>query len=237
MTNENKIENTSEIETKLGEQEAEATTSEKTGKTSDKAEKTFTQSELDEIIAKRLAREKEKQAEMEAKLKKLEELEKAEEERKKAEMTLQERLQAEKEEAEKTAQEAEEKAKQALEEANKRIIETEIRAIAREFKAHDVGVILSQIDRSNIEIDENGNVKGVKEAIQALKESKSFLFKQAIGADALGGSNPSKNPTLDEITAKEKELEELKKKAVKDRRLLGRVTRLANEIYQLKSKK
>lgn len=77
------------------------------------AEKTFTQAELDEILNKRLEREKKKQVELEEKAKRLEELEKAEEERKKAEMSEAERLRAEKEEAAKKAEEASEKAKKA----------------------------------------------------------------------------------------------------------------------------
>lgn len=227
---------TIETETKKGETTETSTKTEKTSAVDKGEEKTFTQAELDEIIAKRLSREKEKQAEMEAKLQRLKELEEAEEERKKAAMTEQERLLAEKEEAEKIAEEAKEKAEKALEAANKRIIETEIRAIARENKANDVDVVLALLDTSTIEVDDDGSVKGVQEAIQELKESKSFLFKQSIGADASGGSNPSKNPSLDEITAKEKELAELKEKAVSDKRLLGKVTRLANEIIGLKAK-
>src|SRR5699024_2873497 len=192
--------------------------------------------ELDDIIAKRLAREKDKQSETEAKLKRLKELEEAEEERKKAAMSEQERLQAEKEEAEKAAQEAAEKAEKALEQANERIINTEIRAIARELNANDVDVVLQLLDKSDIEISDDGDIKGVKEAVEGLKESKAFLFKQAIGADASAGSNPAKNPSLDEITAKEKELEEIKAKAVNDRSLWGKVTRLSNELVGLKNK-
>lgn len=221
------------------EKEETSETSDKTEKTGtdDKEEKKFTQAELDDIITKRLAREKEKQTETEAKLERLKELEKAEEERKKAEMTEQERLQAEKEEAEKAAREAKENAEKALESANKRIIETEIRAVARSLKANDINDVLTLLDKSEIKIDGEGNVTGVEEAVTALKESKSWMFKQSIGADASGGSNPTKNPSVDEITAKEKELTDLKERAVSDRRLWGKVTRLANELAGLKTKK
>jgi len=179
---------------------------------------------------------KQQQEEMEAKLKRLEELEKAEEERKKAEMSEQERLLAEKEEAENKAAELAEKAEKAEEAANKRIIDTEIRAVARALNANDINDVLALMDKSGVEIDESGNVKGVEEAVASLKESKPWMFKKPIGADAAGGSNPSKNPSLDEISAKEKELAELKQKAVSDRRLLGKVTRLANELVGLKAK-
>jgi hypothetical protein len=200
-------------------------------------EKTFTQAELDEILAKRLKREKEKQAETDAKLKRLEEFEQAEEERKKAAMSEAERLKAEKEEAEKKAQEHGEAAKKAQEVANQRIINTEIKSIARSLNANDPGDVLALLDKSAVEIDDKGDVKGIEEAVKALKEAKPWMFKSAIGADASGGSNPSKNPSLSELSAKEKELEDLKEQAVKNPRLRGKVTQLYNEILSLRNKK
>lgn len=205
-------------------------------KPENKPEKTFTQDELNEIIAKRVERERKKQAELDEKLKRLEEFEKAEEERKKAAMTEAERLKAEKEEAAKKAEEAAEQAKKAQETANKRILNTEIRSVARSLNANDPNDVLALLDTSNIEIDENGDVKGVEDAVKALKEAKPWMFKQPIGADAVGGGNPNKNPGVSELSAKEKELAELKSKALKDSRLLGKVTQLYNEILTLKSK-
>ncbi|MFS0562615.1 phage scaffolding protein [Terribacillus sp. 179-K 1B1 HS] len=201
------------------------------------AGKTFTQAELDEIIAKRLEREKGKKKELEDKLAKLAEYEKAEEERRKAEMSEVERLQAEYEEAQKKLQEYEESSKQAKEQAEKRIIETEIKSIARSLNANDPDDVLALIDRSNITIDENGNVTGVNEVLSAFKEAKPFYFKQPIGADAAGGSNPGKNPSANELTAKEKELAEAKEAAKSNPRLIGRVTQLYNEVLQLKKGK
>lgn len=212
-------------------------TTEESEKTPEKKEKTFTQAELDEILAKRLKREKEKQAETDARLKRLEELEKAEDERKKAAMSEAERLKAEKEEAEKKALEKEEAAKKAQESANQRIINTEIKSIARSLNANDSSDVLALLDKTGVEIDDNGDVKGVEEAVKALKEAKPWMFKQLIGADAAGGSNPSKNPSANELTAKEKELEELKSQAVRNPRLLGKVTKVYNEILALRNKK
>ncbi|WHX85787.1 scaffolding protein [Bacillus paralicheniformis] len=200
-------------------------------------EKTFTQAELDEILNKRLDREKKKQAELEEKAKRLEELEKAEEERKKAEMSEAERLRAEKEEAAKKAEEASEKAKKAEESANQRIINTELRAIARSLNANDPNQVLALLDKSAVQIDEDGNVIGAEEAVAAFKESSPWMFKQPIGADASGGSNPAKNNIQTEIVAKEKELEEAKQKALKDNRYSGAVTRIFNELLSLKNKR
>lgn len=200
-------------------------------------EKTFTQSEMDDVLAKRLKREKEKQAELDEKLKRLEAYEKAEEKRKKAEMSEAELLRAEKEESVKRADEASEAAKKAHESANQRILNTEIRSIARSLNANDANDILALLDKSVIEIDDEGNVKGVDEAVKALKEAKPWMFKQAIGADASGGSNPSKNPGVSELSAKEAELAELKTQALKNPRLLGKVTQLYNEVLSLRIKR
>ncbi|TWL42728.1 phage scaffolding protein [Bacillus paralicheniformis] len=204
---------------------------------SQRTEKTFTQAELDEILNKRLDREKKKQAELEEKAKRLEELEKAEEERKKAEMSEAERLRAEKEEAAKKAEEASEKAKKAEEAANQRIINTELRAIARSLNANDPNQVLALLDKSAVQIDEDGNVIGAEEVVAAFKESSPWMFKQPIGADASGGSNPAKSNTQTEIVAKEKELEEAKQKALKDSRYYGAVTRIFNELLSLKNKR
>ncbi|PAD91626.1 phage scaffolding protein [Shouchella clausii] len=226
-------------------QEAEATETETTVEepennpkdTEQSNEKTFTQADIDRILADRLEREKKKQAETAERLKKLEEYEKAEEERKKAEMTEAERLKAEKEEADKKAAEAAEEAKKALEAANKRIIDTEIRAIARSLNANDPSDVLALMDKSGVEISEDGSVKGVEEAVAALKEAKPWMFKAPVGADAAGGSNPAKTNDNTEIAAKERELAEAKEKALKDTRFAGAVTKIYNELIALKSKK
>lgn len=175
--------------------------------------------------------------ELKAQLAKLSELEKAEEERKKAEMSEAERLAAEKEEAAKKAEEAEQRAQQAQESANQRIINTEIRSIARSLNANDPNDVLALLDKSKIELDDEGNVKGVEEAVKAFKDSKPWLFKQSIGADATGGSNPGTNPSVSELSELEKELESIKAKYKSNPRLFGRFVQLTNKIAELKGKK
>ncbi|MED3583625.1 scaffolding protein [Bacillus thuringiensis] len=199
------------------------------------------QEELDELVKKRLERERKKSAEKygdydDVKAK-LAEYEKAEEERKKQEMTEIERLQAEKEEADKKALEASEAAQQAQEKANARILNTEIKGIARTLDANDLGDVLALLDKSTIQLDENGNYQGVEEAVNALKESKPWMFKKVVGADAAGGANPGTNPRANEILALEKELEEAKEKALKDSKFVGEVTRIYNKLLEAKAKK
>jgi hypothetical protein len=203
--------------------------------------KTFTQEELDDIVKKRLERERNKSAEQygdydDVKAK-LAEFEKAEEERKKQEMTEVERLQAEKEEADKKALEASESAQKAQEKANARILNTEIKSIARALDANDPGDVLALLDKSSIQLDADGNYQGVEDAVNSLKESKPWMFKKVVGADAAGGANPGTNPRANEILALEKELEEAKTKAFKDSRFVGEVTRIYNKLLDAKARK
>ncbi|MEH7457730.1 phage scaffolding protein [Bacillus sp. JJ1127] len=203
--------------------------------------KTFTQEQLDEIVTKRLERERkkseEKYGDYDNVKAKLAEFEKAEEERKKQEMTEIERLQAEKAEADKKAVDASEAAQKALEQANVRILNTEIKSVARALDANDPADVLALLDKSSIQFGEDGNYQGVEDAVKALKESKPWMFKKVVGADAAGGANPGTNPKANEILALEKELEEAKAKALKDSKFVGEVTRIYNKLLDLKSKK
>ena len=200
----------------------------------------MTQEELDGLIQKRLERERKKQAEKFAdyddKAKRLAELEQAEEERKKSEMSELERLQAEREEIERKAEEATEQAKKAQEAANRRIIDTEIRSIARALNANDPNQVLALLDKSAVELGEDGSIIGAEEAVKAFKEASPWMFKQSIGADASGGSNPAKNPSLNELSQLEKDLEEAKQKALTNPRFAGKVTEIWNKIVDLKRK-
>lgn len=183
--------------------------------------KTFTQEELDKIVADRVAREKkklDKYADYDTVKARLDEFTKAEEERKKAEMTIQERLEAEKAEADKKAQEAEERANKALEQANKRLLKSEFRLLAKELgvrkDALDDAFVLA--DLSTAEVDEEGNVQGVKEALEALKKSKGYLFGAVDYADPSPGQHEAKREGSQD-QAKRK-LQELADKARKTQR-------------------
>jgi hypothetical protein len=189
--------------------------------------KTFTQVELDKIVADRIAREKkklEKYADYDAVKTKLSEFEKFEEERKKAEMTVQERLEAEKAEADKKAQEAEERANKALEQANKRLLKAEFRLLAKELgvrkDALDDAFVLA--DMTSVEVDEDGNVQGVKEALETLKKSKAYLFGGVDYADPSPGQYEAKRGEATQDQAKRK-LQELADKAKKTGRIEDKI--------------
>lgn len=77
-------------------------------------------------------------------------------------------------------------------------------ALANEV--HDADIVLGLIDKTKIELDDNGNVKaGLDDQVKALRESKAFLFveKDGTGAKFRGakppegsdkGSSGQKNP-------------------------------------------
>ncbi|HDR7641231.1 phage scaffolding protein [Bacillus wiedmannii] len=199
--------------------------------------KTLTQEQVDEVIAKRLERERKKYEDYDDLKAKLVAFEQADEERRKQEMTEVERLQAEKDEAAKKAVEASELAQKAQEQANSRILNTEIKSVARSLNANDPNDVLALLDKTEIKIDEEGNIQGVESAVDALKTIKPWMFKQVIGVDASSGSNPATNPRANELTALEKELTETKAEALKNPKLAGKVTQLYNKILELKSKK
>lgn len=186
--------------------------------------KTFTQAELDDVIAKRIERERKKYGDYDEIKAKLSELENAEAEREKAKLSETERLESEKAEALKAAEDAKAERDKALTAANQRLIKAEFRATARELKvrtdALDDAYVLA--DLSAVTVDDDGNVVGMEDVVKALLTNKPFLADQPkpqpkrIG-DPSGGIDPvsktkeqllaeakakaEKNPTPDAISA------------------------------------
>lgn len=141
---------------------------------------TMTQEELDALIGREKGRVKNKYADYNEIKAKLDEFTKVEEERKQSEMTEVEKLQAQLQKFETNAREAEEAKAKALESANKRLIKSEFKLLA---SSKDFGVRKDALDDafvladlSSVEVDEDGNVTGVQEALESLKKSKSYLF-------------------------------------------------------------
>ncbi|MGE7271360.1 scaffolding protein [Brevibacillus panacihumi] len=183
--------------------------------------KTFTQEDLDKIVADRIARERKKYADYDEIKKKAEEFEQAEAERKKAEMTAQERLEAEKSEALRKAQEAEEAAQRTMSTANQRLIKSEFKLLAKEagVRADALEDAFKLADVSGVTVDEDGNVDGVKAVIEALIAGKPYLVEQAKKEPrTIGGpSNPSPD------VATQKTAEQLLKDAAEKARRTGRI--------------
>jgi hypothetical protein len=189
-------------------------------------EKKFTQAEVDKILADRVARANKKLdkfADYDELKTKLSEYTKAEEERKKAEMTETERLQAELDEFKRIAQEAEETKSKTLESANKRLIKSEFKVLAKDLgvrkDALDDAFVLA--DMSSVEIDDEGNVTGVKEALESLKKAKAYLFGVTEYADPSPGQHETKRDNAQEQSRRK--LQELADKAKKTGRIEDKI--------------
>lgn len=64
-------------------------------------------------------------------------------------------------------------------------------------KVHDTELVLGQIDKAKIELNEDGTIKGgLDEQVKSLQESKSFLFVPEIepGKPKVKGAIPPSNP-------------------------------------------
>lgn len=158
-------------------------------------EKTFTQAELNEKIAARIAREKAKYKDYDDIKTQLTEFEKAEEERKKAEMTEVERLQAELD----AKIEAEEALANQLEETRnqvkQQVINSEFTKLANENNIAYIDAAFRLVDLSDVKVDDEGKVTGADEAVAALIKDNPFLVEaekkkpKQIG----GGTNKQNN--------------------------------------------
>ncbi|MGG0793172.1 hypothetical protein ABE137_03975 [Brevibacillus laterosporus] len=213
---------------------AEDTTEDQTPPTDDPVEtpKTFTQEELDKIVADRIARERkksEKYADYDELKTKLAEYEREQEEKQRAEMTEIERW--------KTDYEKETAAKQALEQSvaeieakyrQEKIRNTFITAATNANIAHiDDAYILASTDLSRVTFDESGNVIGVDSVIQSLVETKPYLVAQAKKEPTtIGGPSGYVHETG--VKTLEAQLEEAKK-----RKDFGKVLELSNKLSQL----
>lgn len=87
---------------------------------------------------------------------------------------------------------AEQKGKDAINTANARLIsaEVKIQAAAAGIPAERVEAAVKLTDISAVMIDDNGNITGAKEAVQACLKANAFLKAGTSGTNIGGGSNP-----------------------------------------------
>lgn len=219
--------------------EAQATqaTSETTGKSSESpseetTEKTFTQSELDEIIAKRIERERNKYSDYDEVRKKAEQYEKEAEERRLAEMS-------EKERAEELAKKYEEEKSELAKQLDEFRTQVQQEKIANDFikKAQAAGVeyvddAFKLADLSAVEVNEDGKIDGVDDVISSLIENKPFLLahqkpKKSVGSPTNNGEERTTDKTAEQML---KEAEDKAKKTgrIEDRMEAAKLKRELN---------
>ncbi|MFJ7665336.1 DUF4355 domain-containing protein [Lysinibacillus sp. NPDC097162] len=189
--------------------------------TSTQNEKTFTQSELDEIIADRLKRATKKFADYDELKAKADEYAAELEAKRQAELSETERAQEiakqfEEEKNELTAQ-LEALRKQSEQER----IRNEFTKVASSANIEYIDDAIALADLSAVSIDEDGKVVGMDDVVKALVENKPFLVakkqKQPIGAATNGGGQQYHDKPAEQI------LEELRNKARKSGRIEDRV--------------
>lgn len=194
---------------------------------SDSAEKTFTQAELDDIIAKRIARVEKKYEGFDDLKTKATEYERVLEEKRLAELS-------EKERAEELAKKYEDELNAIKAELDATRTKAQEERIRNEFIKVATGANIAYIDDaialadlSAVNIDEDGNVVGVDEVVKALVENKPFLvakkLTQPIGTATNGGQQ------LNEKTA-----EQLLAEAAEKARATGKI---ADKVNYAKLKK
>lgn len=179
-------------------------------------EKTFTQAELDDIVTKRLERERKKFTDYDDLKSKLAEYEHEREEKQRAEMTEIERFKAdlEKEQAAKQTLESE------LTTLRESVKQERIRnAFITAAQAANIAYIddaWSLADKSEINVGDDGKVVGIDALIASLVESKPFLVAQ----------NPTKPKTIGDPTdvppKGQKTAEQMLKEAADKARASGR---------------
>lgn len=158
--------------------------------------KTYTQEEINEMIAKRLERERKKYADYDEIKTKAMEYEKALEEKRLAELSEKERAEelAKKYEEEKKQLEAELEAIRT--QAQQERIRNEFIKVATSANIAYIDDALALADLSAVTIDEDGKVVGVDDVVNSLVENKPFLVAkkqpQAIGTATNGGQQSDK---------------------------------------------
>ena len=144
-------------------------------------DKTFTQADLDRVVAERLAREKAKFGDYEDLKRKAAEFDKGQQ----AQLSEQEKLKAELE-AEKA------KGSKATEAANQRMMKAELKlqAASQGVPVDRIAAVMKLADTAALKVSDDGEVVGADEAIKACLKANPFLLAGVQGGPNLGG-NPN----------------------------------------------
>lgn len=176
-------------------------------------DKVFTQTEVNDLIAMRLEREKKKLdkfADYDELKTKLSEYEQAQKEKEQAEMTELDRLKAQLEEKDTFAKTLEEQLNETKSAAQREKIRNEFIKVATSQNVAYLDDAIQLADLSAVTIDEDGKVVGVEDVVKSLVDNKPFLLakkqSQQIGESTNAGKQDKAEKTarqlLDEAAAK-----------------------------------
>ena len=127
---------------------------------------------------------------------------KAEELINKAEQEEEERLKSQKK-FEELHLKAQEKAKKLEEELKMQKIDNLVQLEAVKANVRDVEIVTKLLDKDKIKVDENGQVSGVKEAIEELIEAKPYLKADNTSSIGDGSSSSNNSNNLMKFTRKQ----------------------------------
>lgn len=190
--------------------EAPAEQKVETSETPPQAEKTYTQAQIDEMITKRVERERKKFADYEELKTKASEYDAKLEAQRQADMTETQKAQEQAKKFEEQYQELAAQLEAERTKARQDKIRFEFTKVASSANIIDVDAAIALSDLSAVTIDEDGKVVGVDDVINALVENKPYLVaqkkqQQPIGTATNGGANPvdkSKDQILAEAAEK-----------------------------------
>lgn len=178
--------------------------------------KTFTQAELDDVIAKRIERERKKYGDYEDLKTRLAELQAAEDERKRGELTEVERIKADLEREAGAKQTLESELTTLRESVKQERIKNDFITKATAAKIAYIDDAWALADKSKISVGEDGSVVGTDEVINGLLTNKPFLAPQTTKPKTIG--SPTDNPPPAQKTA-----EQLLKEAADKAKQSGRL--------------
>lgn len=167
------------------------------------AEKTFTQAQLDELIAKRIERERKKFADYDEIKAKAAEYEAQLQAQREAEMTEVEKAQEQAKQFETQLQELTAQLEVERSASHQQAIKNEFIKVASSANIIDIDAAMALSDLSAVEIGEDGKVNGVDDVIKTLVENKPYLVAkkqtQPIGAPTNGGSSGQSEKTAEQL--------------------------------------
>jgi hypothetical protein len=178
--------------------------------------KTFTQDELNDIIEKRLARERKNYADYDELKSKLTDYEKQQEEKRLADLSEKERLEELLKHAEEAKSTKEKEYDNLLAQIKQERLHNAFITKANEKNVAYIDAALKLADLSNVQLTDEG-ITGLDEVINQLVEANPFLVKAAKEPQTIGGPN---NPTP---SKSDKPKEQLLKEAAEKARLSGKV--------------
>lgn len=168
-------------------------------------EKTFTQAQLDELIAKRIERERKKYEGFDDMKAKLAEFELQAEEKRKADLSEVEKAQEQAQHFESQLSELTAQLEAERTKTQEQTLKAVYKQVASSFGIIDVEAALILSDLSAVSFDENGEVVGVEDVVKQLVENKPYMVakKQThpIGTATNGGSGRQSEKTAEQLLA------------------------------------